>query len=96
MAAVQKDKVRPIVNSSSPKGRAFNDAVIILKFDNLKISSPKLFAESIVKAGKGAVFSKSDIKDAFRLIPNAEDQWNLYVFEWLGKYFFDTSTVFGS
>jgi len=96
MAAVQKDKVRPIMNLSSPKGRSFNDAVDILKFEKLKMSSPKLFGESIVKAGKGAVFSKSDIKDAFKLIPNAEDQWNLYGFEWLGKYFFDTSTVFGS
>jgi len=96
MAAVQKNKVRPIMNLSSPKGRSFNDAVDILKFEKLTMSSPKLFGESIVKAGKGAIFSKSDIKDAFKLIPNAEEQWKLYGFEWLGKYFFDTSTVFGS
>jgi len=96
MAAVQKNKVRPIMNLSSPKGRSFNDAVDSMKFEKLKMSSPKLFGESIVKAGKGAVFSKSDIKDAFKLIPNAEDQWKLYGFEWLGRYFFDTSTVFGS
>jgi len=96
MAAVQKNKVRPIMNLSSPKGRSFNDAVDPMMFEKLKMSSPKLFGESIVKAGKGAVFSKSDIKDAFKLIPNAVDQWKLYGFEWLGKYFFDTSTVFGS
>jgi len=41
MAAVQKNKVRPIMNLSSPKGRSFNDAVDSMKFEKLKMSSPK-------------------------------------------------------
>jgi hypothetical protein len=60
------------------------------------MSSPKLFGDTIRKAGRGAVFSKTDIQDAYKLIPNAKDQWHLYGFEWLGKFFFDTTTVFGS
>jgi hypothetical protein len=96
MAAVQKTKVRPIMNLSSPKGRSFNDAVDMGCIDKLKMSSPKLFAEGLVNAGKGAVFSKTDIMDAYKLIPNAVDQWRLYGFEWLGKFFYDTRTVFGS
>jgi hypothetical protein len=60
------------------------------------MSSAKIFAEALVQSGKGAVFGKEDIQDAYKLIPNVKEQWHLYGFEWLGKYFFDTTTVFGS
>jgi hypothetical protein len=96
MAAVQKFKVRPILNLSAPKGKSFNDSVDSHDVDLLCMSSPKLFGDAIRKAGRGAVFSKTDIQDAYKLIPNAIDQWHLYGFEWLGKFFFDTTTVFGS
>jgi hypothetical protein len=46
--------------------------------------------------GKGSIFSKQDIQDAYKLIPNPRDQWHYYGFEWFGKFFFDTTTVFGS
>jgi len=96
MAVVQKTKVRPIMNLSSPKGQSFNDAVDEFELEKLKMSSPRIFAETIAKCGEGAVIAKSDIKDAYKLIPNAEEQWRLYGFEWLGKFFFDCRTVFGS
>jgi hypothetical protein len=96
MAAVQKNKVRPILNLSSPKGRSFNDAVDEHEISLLGMSSAKLFGEAIRKAGQGAIFSKQDIQDAYKLIPNPQEQWHLYGFEWLGKFFFDTTTVFGS
>jgi hypothetical protein len=96
MAAVQKTKVRPIMNLSSPKGQSFNDAVDEFSVDLLKMSSAKLFGEALVQARKGAVFAKEDIQDAYKLIPNPVVQWQLYGFEWLGKFFFDTTTVFGS
>jgi hypothetical protein len=93
MAAVQKTKVRPILNLS--KGYSFNDAVDPFGVDKLKMSSAKLFAEAIIRAGQGAIMAKTDIKDAYK-IPNAKTQWRLYGFRWLNKYFFDISTVFGS
>jgi hypothetical protein len=96
MAAVQKTKVRPILNLSAPKGNSFNDAVDPFGVDKLKMSSAKLFSEAIIKAGQGAIMAKTDIKDAYKLIPNAKTQWRLYGFRWLNKYFFDRSTVFGS
>jgi hypothetical protein len=96
MAAVQRTKVRPIMNLSAPKGASFNDAVDEASIDLLKMSSAKLFAEALVQSGKGATFAKEDIQDAYKLIPNAQEQWHLYGFEWLGKFFFDTTTVFGS
>jgi hypothetical protein len=96
MAAVQKTKVRPIMNLSSPKGNSLNDAIDMTTVQKINMSSPKLFAEELVKAGKGALFSKSDIVDAYKLIPNAVQQWRLFGFQWLGKYFFDKAKVFGS
>jgi hypothetical protein len=96
MAAVQKTKVRPILNLSSPKGRSFNDAVDIWQVENLQMSTPKLFAESILKAGRNALMSKTDIQDAYKLIPNPVQEWRYYGFSWLGKFFVDTTTVFGS
>ena len=83
MAVVQKTKVRPIMNLSAPKGQSFNDAVDEFSLEKLKMSSPKLFSEMIKKCGEGAVIAKSDIKDAYKLIPNAVEQWRLYGFEWL-------------
>jgi hypothetical protein len=96
MAAVQKTKVRPILNLSSPKGRSFNDAVNEWAVENLLMSTPKAFGESLVKAGPGALFSKTDIQDAYKLIPNPVAEWRYYGFTWLGKFFLDTTTVFGS
>ena len=95
MAAVQKTKVRPIMNLSSPKGESLNDAIDMDTIQKISMSSPRLFAEEMLKAGKGALFSKSDIVDAYKLIPNAVQQWRLFGFQWLGKYFFDKTKVFG-
>jgi hypothetical protein len=96
IAAVQKTKVRPILNLSSPKGRSFNDAVDGWKIENLQMSTPRLFSGSILKAGKNALISKTDIQDAYKLIPNPVSEWKYYGFRWLGKFFVDTTTVFGS
>jgi hypothetical protein len=96
MAVVQKTKVRPILNLSSPLGNSFNDAVVPVSVDKLKMCSAKMFAETLIKAGKGAIIAKPDIRDAYKLIPNPVPQWRLYGFSWLGKMFFDSTTVFGS
>jgi hypothetical protein len=96
MAAVQKTKVRPILNLSSPKGRSFNDAVNSWEVDSLQMCTPRIFANLILKAGKNALISKTDIQDAYKLIPNPISDWRYYGFSWLGKFFVDTTTVFGS
>ncbi len=84
------------MNLSSPKGRSFNDAVNPWFIEKLSMSSPRLFGESLQKMGEGAVFSKSDMQDAYKLIPNVTEQRRLYGFKWLGKFFYDKTTVFGS
>jgi hypothetical protein len=40
--------------------------------------------------------SKTDIQDAYKLIPNPVPEWRYYGFSRLGKFFVDTTTVFGS
>ena len=65
----------------------FNNAVDGFELEKLKMSSPRIFPETIAKCGEKAVIAKSDIKDAYKLIPNAKEQWRLYGFEWLGKLF---------
>jgi hypothetical protein len=40
--------------------------------------------------------TRSDIQDAYKLVPSPKFQWHLYGFKWLGKFFLDTTTVFGS
>jgi hypothetical protein len=96
MAAVQRTKVRPILNLSSPKGRAFNDTVDPWHIKKLTMSSPKLFSENLMRMGKHAKFSKSDIQDAYKTIPNAIEQRHCYRFKWLGKFFYHKTTVFES
>jgi len=96
MAAVQKTKIRPILNVSSPKGNSLNEAIDEFSLQKINMSSPRLFAEELLKAGKGALFSKSDIVDAYKLIPNAVEQYKLFGFRWLGRYFYDKTKVFGS
>ena len=96
MAVPQKNKIRPILNLSAPRGQSFNDAVEMLKLKKLRMSSARLFSEEIAKKGKGAVFAKYDISDAYKLISGHASQWNCFGFKWLGRYFFDLTTVFGS
>ncbi len=57
------------------------------------MSTPRLFAESVLKAGKGALISKTDIQDAYKPIPNTVDEWKYYGFTWLGNFFGDTTTL---
>jgi hypothetical protein len=59
MAAIQRFKVRPILNLSSPKGGSFNDAVNDHEVDLLTMSSQRLFGDALRKAGKGASFSQN-------------------------------------
>ena len=96
MAVQQKTKIRPILNLSAPKHFSFNDAVDENRVRKLEMSSAALFAKALRKAGKGALMAKYDICDAYKQIAGHPSQWAAFEFRWLGKYFFDVTTVFGS
>ncbi len=60
MAAVQRNKVRPILNLSSPKGSSFNDAVQESEIHLLEMSSARLFGKLYEKL-EGGRFSLNRI-----------------------------------
>ena len=96
MAAVQKNKIRPILNLSSPEEKSFNDALNTIKIPKISMNSSRKFSQSLLHAGKNAKFSKQDIIDAYKLIPCSPSQWKFFGFKWLGKFFIDRTTPFGS
>ena len=54
-------------------------------------------AISIIKRlGKGAWLTKTDIKDAFKLVPIKKSLFPFYGVKWNNKYYFYTRLVFGS
>ena len=96
MAVKQKTKVRPILNLSAPKNFSFNDAVDENSLRKLEMISSALFAKALRKAGRDTLMVKYDICDAYKQIIGHPSQWAAFGFQWLGKYFFDLTTVFGS
>lgn len=51
--------------------------------------------ELIKKAGTGALLSKFDISDAFKLIPLKPEIWHLFGIKWKNLYYFCKRLVFG-
>ena len=49
----------------------------------------------INKLGRGALLSKIDLKNAFRLIPVRQEDWNLLGIYWQNEYYIDTCLPFG-
>ena len=60
------------------------------------MSSAKKFSQTLIRMGKDAKFAKSDIVDAYKIIPCHASEWRFFGFKWLGKFFADTSSPFGS
>ena len=96
MAVAQKNKIRPVMNLSTPAGASFNEAIRPETVRKLEMSSAKLFGQGIVRAGRSAKIAKYDIRDAYKLIAGHPAQWRYFGFKWLGRYFYDVTTVFGS
>ncbi len=83
MAVVKGASVRPVINLSAPAGRSYNDKVVSSKVEKVKMA----FAYSLFEAGRGALFSKQDAKDAYKNVPARKSDWHKQGFMWLGKYF---------
>ena len=96
MAVVQPSKIRPVMNLSSPKLFSLNDAVQDFLLAKLTMSTAKEFSYSLLDAGFLAKIWKFDLKDAYKNIGTHPSMWKLHGFQWLGKFFVDTTTIFGS
>jgi hypothetical protein len=96
MAVARKEKIRPVVNLSSPKGASFNDNINKLAVMKVRMSAAAQFGQSVRAAGPGARITKLDMKDAYKLVPAKTSDYRLQGFEWLGRLFIDTQQIFGS
>jgi len=96
MAVNRGGKVRPVINMSGPSGGSFNDNMLKYKLEKVRMSTAKEFSFEVLEAGRGALMSKFDLKDAFKLIPARRDDWRLQGFKWLGCFFVETQMIFGA
>jgi len=96
MAVEQHQKVRLILNMSYPKDTSFNDNVDKASTIKVTMSSAKQFGQSLLRAGKGAIMSKLDQKDAYKQIPAKIKDLRLQGICWGGAYFVETQQIFGS
>lgn len=95
IAIEQSDKIRPVVNMSGPKDCSFNSNVDKAAIPRVRMSSAAQFGQTLLKAGKGAVISKLDMKDAFKLVPARTEDLRLQGFSWGGATFVETQMTFG-
>jgi hypothetical protein len=95
-AVEQHDKIRPVLNLSAPENKSYNDALNKFCLPKAVMTSARLFSYSLLRAGRNAIFSKFDQKTAYKNVPQHPNLWPLQGFCWLGKFFFDTTTTFGS
>jgi hypothetical protein len=96
VAIEQPNKVRPVLDISLPKGQSFNDNVSKHLVEKTKMATAQNFAYSLREAGFGAVMSKFDAKDAYKMIPAPIQDYPSQGFCWLGKYFFEKKQIFGA
>jgi hypothetical protein len=69
MAVNQGTKVKLILNISLPENCSFNDNVDEFELEKVKMCSAKTFSRAILAASKGAKMYKTDVRDAYKLVP---------------------------
>lgn len=92
----QHDKVRPIVNVSKPEGKSFNDNINGNTVEKVYMTSPQSFSYSLVKSGKNSIMTKFDMRNAYKNMPCRLEDIRLQGFSWLGRYFVETTQMFGA
>ena len=96
LAVPQENKVRPVLNVSSPKGRSMNDNIDLQCLETVRMTSAKSFGYSIYEAGRGAIMSKFDIVAAYKQMPAKLEDYRLQGFRWLNRFFIETKQIFGA
>ena len=85
---------RIIYHLSAPPGFSINDFIDSNSY-SLSYCSVDDAYTIINELGTGALLSKIDLKNAFRLIPVRQSDWNLLGIHWKDKYYIDTCLPFG-
>lgn len=86
---------RMIVHLSSPSGSSINDNIPEI-FSKVSFQSLQDAIRLVVSCGKQAFMAKTDIKQAFRLIPVLPDQYKLLGIKWENNFFFDKCLPMGA
>ena len=85
---------RIIYHLSAPAGHSVNDFIDPFTYSLSYCSIDDAYT-IINKLGPGALLSKIDLKDAFRLIPVRPADWNLLGIYWKHNFYIDTCLPFG-
>jgi hypothetical protein len=96
MAVDQGKKIRPILNVSLPEGLSFNDNVDTLQCEKIKMATARKISHMILAAGRNCVIYKTDIRDAYKIVPARLQDLNLQGFSFLEKFFVETRMIFGA
>ena len=86
--------LRVIHHLSAPPDLSVNDHIDPAAF-SLKYIHVDDAVRAILNIGSGALLSKFDIRNAFRLIPVRPDDWPLLGIHWRNQYYFDKVLPFG-
>jgi hypothetical protein len=69
MAVDQGLKIMPILNVSSPGGESFNDIVDEFLCKKVQMATARNVSYMIGAAGRNCLLYKTDIKDAYKIVP---------------------------
>jgi hypothetical protein len=92
----QGTKIRPVLDVSAPKGASLNDNMNEFCIEKVFMSSARKFSFSLYECGRGAIMSKFDFVDAFKIIPAKLEDLKFQGFFWLNKYFIENRQIFGA
>ena len=67
MAIEQSEKLRLVLNVSLPEDCSLNSNIVKEKIEKIRMSSARSFGYSVMKAGPGAIMSKFDLWDAYKI-----------------------------
>ena len=98
MSVVKPDGARRQVgNLSAPAGRSFNDGIDknILREWKVTQTTSRDIADMIIRAGRNAILTCSDMISAYKNLPVTLNQRRLQVFRFCGKEFVDLKLIFG-
>lgn len=88
-------KFRLLHNLSYPYDSRSVNANIPQQSSTVQYSNIQTALEVVRDLGSNCFLAKSDIADAFRLIPLNPSEYNLTGFEWRGQYYFDKCLAMG-
>ena len=90
----EKGKYRMIQHLSYPRGNSVNDGIEdankTVYYQNIDTAM-----QLLKDVGKGAFFAKTDVSNAFRIIPLHPDQYYLFGFHFRNKYYYDKCLPMG-